>query len=58
MSILLLFYLMIINSFLAGYMLNADPDKRPDIFDVIEEVCKMRNVTSPPRVIIFNSILL
>eukprot|EP00026_Physarum_polycephalum_P001022 Phypoly_transcript_01023.p1 GENE.Phypoly_transcript_01023~~Phypoly_transcript_01023.p1 ORF type:complete len:1007 (+),score=234.56 Phypoly_transcript_01023:451-3021(+) len=31
-------------------MLNADPDARPDIFDVMEEVCKLRNIPPPPRI--------
>lgn len=34
------------------FMLNADPDKRPDISDVIEEICKLRNIASPPRVLL------
>lgn len=32
------------------YMLNPDPEDRPDIFDVLEHVCKLKGVQPPPRV--------
>eukprot|EP01113_Clastostelium_recurvatum_P016618 TRINITY_DN1955_c0_g1_i2.p1 TRINITY_DN1955_c0_g1~~TRINITY_DN1955_c0_g1_i2.p1 ORF type:complete len:964 (+),score=205.72 TRINITY_DN1955_c0_g1_i2:94-2985(+) len=34
---------------LVKYLLNPDPDLRPDIWDVMERVCELKRIPPPPR---------